>query len=302
MKLAQIRQFVALADEGSFRRAASMLNMAQPPLSVGIRKLEEDLGAALFIRGPRGVRLTAAGEAALASARQVLGKVEEMRNAVRQSETGERGLLRVGFVASATLELLPRLLIAFRAEYPQVELKLEESRTADLLEDVEQGRIDVAIVRTPILSGTSVTITRLQDDRMCLAVQKGSKWSGRKSVGLGALRDEPFIVFSHDRVPSMHAITMLMCQQEGFVPRIAEEAGQMQTILCLVESGIGVALVPGVAVHQAGGFDLIEIETAVRQPETGLALATGSGENDIAASNFRAIAVNQLSGRPETPR
>lgn len=294
MKLAQIRQFVALAEEGSFRRAAGMLNMAQPPLSVGIRKLEEDLGATLFVRGARGVRLTAAGEAALASARQVLGKVEEMRNAVRQTEAGERGRLRVGFVASATLELLPRLLIAFRAKYPQIELKLEESRTADLLEDVEQGRIDVAIVRVPVMNETRVAITPLEDDRMCLAVQKGSKWSGRKSVRLGALRDESFIVFSHDRVPSMHAITMLMCQQEGFVPRVAEEAGQMQTILCLVESGIGVALVPGVAAHQAGGFDLVEIEGAERLPNVGLALATGSGENDTAAANFRAIAVNQV--------
>ena len=291
LKLAQIRQFVALAEEGSFHRAANVLNMAQPPLSVGIRKLEEDLGATLFLRGPRGVRLTPAGEAALGSARQVLIQVEEMRNAVRKTIGGERGRLRVGFVASATLELLPRLLIAYRAKYPHVELKLEESRTADLLEDVEQGRIDVAIVRTPIMDQSSVVIRPLENDTMCLAVQKGSKWSRRSSVRLGELRDEPFIVFSRDRVPSMHAITMLMCQQEGFVPRIAEEAGQMQTILCLVESGIGVALVPGVAAHQAGGFDLIEIEKSDPQSNIGLALAMASGEGGAAALNFEAIAL-----------
>ena len=291
MKLAQIRQFVALADEGSFHRAAAVLNMAQPPLSVGIRKLEETLGTPLFIRIPRGVRLTPAGEAALVSAREVLAKVDELRNAVRQTEIGDRGRLRVGFVASATLELLPRLLIAYRSKYPHVELKLEESRTADLLVDVEQGRIDVAIVRTPIMTETSVAISPLESDCMRIAVQKGSRWSGRKSVSLAALREEPFIVFSRDRVPSMHAITMLLCQQAGFVPRIAEEAGQMQTILCLVESGLGVALVPGVASSQLGRFDLIGIEDAGPHAEIGLALAMSPGAISAAASNFQAISL-----------
>lgn len=291
MKLTQIRQFVALAEEGSFHRAANVLNMAQPPLSVGIRKLEQDLGTALFLRGPRGVSLTPAGAAALPSARQVLAKVDEMRNAVSKSETGEFGRLRIGFVASATLDLLPRLLLAYRAKYPEVELKLEESRTAELLEDVEQGRIDAAIVRTPIMHETGVTIRQLESDSMRLAVQKGSKWSKRKSVRLGELREEPFIVFSRERVPSMHAITMMMCQQEGFVPRIAEEAGQMQTILCLVESGLGVALVPSVAANQVGRFDLIGIDSATPPSNIGLALAIGSGENAAAASNFEAIAL-----------
>lgn len=290
IKLAQVRQFVALAEAGSFHRAAGVLNMAQPPLSVGIRKLEEELGSALFIRGPRGVKLTSAGEIALSSARQALQCIEEMRRAVRQSEAGERGRLRVGFVASATLELLPKLLIAYRARYPQIELKLDESRTADLLSDVEQGRIDVAIVRTPVMAQAGVNIEQLQGDRLHLAVPKGSIWSGRKRVSLGDLRDEPFVVFSRDRVPNMHAITMLLCQREGFVPKVAEEAGQMQTILCLVESGIGVALVPGVAAHQAGGFDLISIGMDKGDTAIGLGLVTGAAEIGAAAQNFRTIA------------
>lgn len=290
MKLAQIRQFVVLAEEGSFHRAASVLNMAQPPLSVGIRKLEEDLGVPLFVRGARGVRLTPAGEASLSHARQVLFQVDEMRKAVRQSAIGERGRLQVGFVASATLALLPRILIAFRARYPDVDLKLEEARSAELLEDVEQGRIDVAIIRTPVMTEARVAIHELEADTMCLAVPKGSKWSGRQSVSLASLRSEPFVVFSRERVPSMHAITMLMCQRAGFVPRIAEEAGQMQTILCLVESGIGVALVPGVAASQAGGFDLIGIENDDAQASIGLALAMSEGEGSAASLNFLAIA------------
>jgi DNA-binding transcriptional LysR family regulator len=290
IKLAQIRQFVTLAEEGSFHHAASVLNMAQPPLSVGIRKLEEELGAPLFVRGPRGVKLTSAGELALVSARQTLLHVDEMRNAVRSALIGERGRLRVGFVVSATLELLPRLLIAYRARYPQIELKLEESRTADLLEDVGQGRIDLAIVRTPVMQRAGVMIEQLQSDTLCLAVPKGSKWSGRKRVDLGELRDEPFVVFSRERVPNMHAITMLMCQREGFVPIVAEEAGQLQTILCLVESGIGVALVPGVAARQAGGFELLSIGISPDDTAIGLSMVTRVGEISAATQNFRTIA------------
>jgi DNA-binding transcriptional LysR family regulator len=290
IKLAQIRQFVTLAEEGSFHHAASVLNMAQPPLSVGIRKLEEELGAPLFVRGPRGVKLTSAGELALVSARQTLLHVDEMRNAVRSALIGERGRLRVGFVASATLELLPRLLIAYRARYPQIELKLEESRTADLLEDVGQGRIDLAIVRTPVMQQAGVMIEQLQSDTLCLAVPKGSKWRGRKRVDLGELRDEPFVVFSRERVPNMHAITMLMCQREGFVPIVAEEAVQLQTILCLVESGIGVALVPGVAARQAGGFELLSIGLNPDDTAIGLSMVARVGEISAATQNFRTIA------------
>jgi DNA-binding transcriptional LysR family regulator len=213
-----------------------------------------------------------------------------MRNAVRSALIGERGRLRVGFVVSATLELLPRLLIAYRARYPQIELKLEESRTADLLEDVGQGRIDLAIVRTPVMQRAGVMIEQLQSDTLCLAVPKGSKWSGRKRVDLGELRDEPFVVFSRERVPNMHAITMLMCQREGFVPIVAEEAGQLQTILCLVESGIGVALVPGVAARQAGGFELLSIGISPDDTAIGLSMVTRVGEISAATQNFRTIA------------
>jgi DNA-binding transcriptional LysR family regulator len=290
IKLAQIRQFVTLAEEGSFHRAASALNMAQPPLSVGIRKLEEDLGAQLFVRAPRGVRLTSAGEVALLSARLTLQHVEEMREAVRMTAAGERGRLRVGFVASATLALLPKLLIAYRAKYPRVEFKLDESRTAELLEDVENGRLDVAIVRTPVMTRSRVTIEQLETDSLRLAVRKDSKWAGRTSIELAELCDEPFIVFSRERVPSMHAITMLLCQREGFVPQIAEEAGQLRTILCLVESGIGVALVPGVAANQGGEFELIDIGQTNEHSVIGLGLVTGLGEIGAAAKNFRAVA------------
>src|SRR5262245_37732447 len=131
MKLQQLRQFVTLAETLNFHRAAERLNMAQPPLSISIRKLEEELGAQLFVRGQQGVQLTAEGHAALDDARLSLPHAEQVQRAVRETSAGERGGLRIGFVGSATYHLLPRLLKGFRVSYPLIDVTLAESRTAE---------------------------------------------------------------------------------------------------------------------------------------------------------------------------
>jgi DNA-binding transcriptional LysR family regulator len=302
VKLAQIRQFVTLAEEGNFHRAARTLNIAQPPLSVSIRKLEEELGTALFLRDARGVSLTEAGTSALPSARLVLFHAEELRRSVHATLSGEHGRLRIGFVASATYELLPRLLLAYRKQFPQVEIKLEEGRTSELLNEVAASKLDIAIVRTPILTHADVKVDVLEHDHLYLAVPKDSRWAGRKELQLKDLSDEPFVMFSRERVPSMHAISMALCQREGFVPKVAEEAGQLQTILCLVESGIGVALVPGVSEHQASRVDLIPIAKRKEKPAIGLGLVIGDREVSNATLNFRKIAIALGNGKADTRR
>jgi DNA-binding transcriptional LysR family regulator len=300
MKLAQIRQFVTLAEEGNFHRAAKRLNIAQPPLSVSVRKLEEELGTALFTRDPRGVTLTEAGISALPSAKQVLFHAEELRRSVHSTMAGELGRLRIGFVASATYELLPKLLAVYREQFPQVEIKLEEGRTSELLNEVAANNLDVAIVRTPILTQANVKIDVLEKDYLYLAVPKKSRWADRKELQLRELSEEPFVMFSRERVPSMHAISMALCQSEGFVPKVAEEAGQLQTILCLVESGMGVALVPGVSKHQANKVTLIPLGRRKQNPSIGLGLVIGDREVSNAARNFRRIAISLKAGEPNT--
>src|SRR5687768_3402859 len=140
MELRQLRQFVAVAEARNFRRAAEQLHMAQPPLSVAIRKLEEEVGTALFVRQPRGVVLTAAGVAALSVAQQCMASADALRDAALSAAGGESGVLRVGFVGSATYSLMPKLLPAFRSRYPDVELVLRESTNLELLALVEGGQ------------------------------------------------------------------------------------------------------------------------------------------------------------------
>jgi DNA-binding transcriptional LysR family regulator len=298
MKLQQLRQFVTLAETLNFHRAAERLNMAQPPLSISIRKLEEELGAPLFTRGQQGVRLTPEGHAALDDARQALIHAEQVQRVVRETSAGERGSLRLGFVGSATYHLLPRLLRAFRDSYPMIDVTLAESRTADLLEDVETGAIDVAIVRTPILSETAADIAILETDRLCVAVPKQSRFAGCKRARLADFSDEPFIIYSRESVPGMHALTMMACQEAGFVPQIAEQAIQLQTITCLVESGLGVALVPAVIAAQTTAVDFVEIEGKTSQVTIGLGMVIRSTRPSPAAVRFRAFALEQ-AGLPD---
>jgi DNA-binding transcriptional LysR family regulator len=290
MKLQQLRQFVTLAETLNFHRAAAQLNMAQPPLSISIRKLEEELGAPLFVRGQQGVQLTREGMAALPDARQVLLHTEQVQRAVRQTSAGERGGLRLGFVGSATYRLLPRLLRGFRQLYPLVDVTLIESRTADLLLDVEAGEIDLAIVRTPILSGARAEISVVEADRLCLAVAKQSRFAGRKRARLAEFRDEPFVIYSRESVPGMHGLTLMACQNAGFLPRIAEQASQLQTIICLVESGLGVALVPAVIAEHTDAVDFVQIDGRQESGSIGLGIAVHPSRPSPVAIRFRDFA------------
>jgi len=251
MELRQLEQFVAVAETLNFRRAAERLHMAQPPLSVAIRKLEEEVGAPLFERRARGVALTAAGAAALRTAQQCLSKAQELRAAAQAAAGGESGLLRVGFVGSATYALMPRLLPAFRARYPEVELVLRESTNLELLAMVEAEQLDIGLVRYPTASASQLRFEVVERDVFCAVLPADHVLARKRRLTLAALAQEPLIDYASTRVPGLHAMVMLAFQQAGLMPRVAQEATQVQTVISLVQSGLGVALVPSVTASLA---------------------------------------------------
>ena len=142
MNLRQLRQFVTLAETGNFHRTAELLHMAQPPLSVSVRKLEEELGSRLFERHSTGVRLTAEGQAMLPEAHLALFHAERCRQAVADAREGLGGLLRLGIIGSATYALLPELIPSVRARYPQIELELSEATSTEILDGLLARRFD----------------------------------------------------------------------------------------------------------------------------------------------------------------
>nr|WP_214652175.1 LysR substrate-binding domain-containing protein [Novosphingobium jiangmenense] len=246
----QLRYFNALAETLNFHRAAERLHISQPPLTVAIRKLEEDLGVALFERDPRGVRLTTAGLAAIAPAREALAAAEKVREAVRQGAAGLRGRLSVGFIGSAIGDLLPRIVPPFRKAYPEVELALEELNSVEIVRAIAARRLDIGLVRLPVMDSAPVAIDVIEEDELVAVLPASDVLARRKTLDLGALADRAFIIYSP--VSVLHATIRLACHRAGFAPRVAQEAVQVQTILSLVEAGLGVALVPARSARFAG--------------------------------------------------
>jgi DNA-binding transcriptional LysR family regulator len=251
VELKQLKQFVAVAQTGSVSRAAEQIGIAQPPLSVSIHKLETELGAELFVRHARGVVPSAAGEAILRPVRDILTRVADLRHLITETQAGHRGRLRIGFVGSASYSILPSLIRAFRAQYPLVELELREMGSQQAVQLVETAEIEVGMIRLPMLRTGRVAVIRAMTEPMMLMVPLDHRLAEEASVQLEALRDEAFIMYDLAAVPSMRAIAMMACEAAGFTPNIVQEAAQIHSLIALVESGLGVALLPA-SVRRAG--------------------------------------------------
>lgn len=292
MELRQLRQFVTLAETLNFHRAAERLNMSQPPLSVSIRRLEEELGTALFTRGAGGVRLTGAGMAALEEARLALRHAEQVALAAQGVQAGERGLLRIGFIGSATPRLLPRLVPPFRGLLPAVELTLRESTTAAILEGVAAGEMDLGLLRYPLVRPVpDLAVELLEPDALVAALPPGhALGAARGPLPLAALRDEPFVTFDAVAVPGLSAVVALACQQAGFQPRLRQEAVQAQTVISLVESGLGVALVPGVSARTHAGRARFRPLAEAAAAVIGIAMAVRRSGMPPLAHRFQVLA------------
>ena len=287
MDLRQLRYFVTLAETLNFRRAAARLNLSQPPLTVAIRKLEAEVGTPLFVRGSRGATLTAAGEAALGFARGALAQAEQLRIAAHDNVSGARGRLRIGFVGSAIYALLPQLIPAFRTRYPAVELILEESTSAEIARRLRTRDLDVGLIRLPLVESAKLEVVGIQGDELHVALPAAHALAEAGHIELGSLAQERFIV--HTQVSILRAVTLLACHEAGFAPEIAQEAAQVPTILSLVQSGLGVALVPSMTQRMLpGAVVLVPLDKSVKI-ETGVALPQDS--DCAAARHFADIAI-----------
>ena len=295
MDLRQLRQLVVLAETLNFRRAAERLHIAQPPLSISIRRLEESLDARLFERGRRGVRLTEAGRAALPDARLAIFHAEQARRAVRTAAAGETGTLRVGFVGSATYALLPRVLPEFRRRFPRVQLELTESTTTRILARVEEEAFDVGIVRYPVVRATPLQLQTIERDVFAAVLPARHRLARSRRLALADLAAEPFVFYSAAEVPGLHTVALLACQSAGFTPQVSQEAVQVQTVVSLVESGFGVALAPSVARRHAPERVLFrKLSDPTSALAVGLALVYKAETETVLVKRFReALRMNQ---------
>ncbi|HLI91164.1 MAG TPA: LysR family transcriptional regulator [Ktedonobacteraceae bacterium] len=246
MELRHLHYFAAVAEELHFGKAAQKLGMTQPPLSQQIQRLEEELGVQLFRRTKRRVELTEAGQAFLPEVRQALAKVEQAVTAARRAGRGEIGRLAVGFVGSASYEILPAMIRRFHECFPDVELVLRELTTSQQVRALHEGRIHVGLLRPPVSDGT-LMIESFLTEPLIAVLPETHALAGQPAVSLQELARERFITFPRHLGPGLYDQIISICQQAGFSPEITQEAVQMQTILGLVATGIGIALIPASA-------------------------------------------------------
>ena len=302
MNLRQLRQFVTLAETGNFHRAAEMLHMAQPPLSVSIRKLEEEMGEALFERRSTGVFLTTVGEAMLADARLTLFHAEQCRQAVMDARQGQGGLLRMGIIGSATYALLPELIPSLRERFPKIELELTEATSSEILDGLVSRRFNVGFVRYPVLHPAPFELLPMDRDDFVLAVSERSPLAAQEAIALSEAAHEPFIMYPRDKVPSLSALALMRCQLSGFTPRVAQEAMQVQTIMSLVASGLSVGLVAGVArLVMPRGVKCLALTDNPPGFHVGIALARLQGNTSRLVERFTEHALRFSTAPDVTP-
>jgi DNA-binding transcriptional LysR family regulator len=294
MDLRQLRQFVAVAEERSFRRAAERLHVSQPPLSVAVQRLEADIGAQLLERNRHGVKLTAAGEAFLLEARRTLAHATLAIEIAQRAASGKVGTLRLSYVPSAGIDVVPRLLRSFRDDHPDVKLILHGDTSAQQLAALAHGSVDVGIVVPPVQESRELRVKAFSHEDLVLAVPGNHALAGAPRVQLKDLSDESFVGFPVKEGPGFENAVMAACQECGFIPRFVQTASQMQAILALVAGGMGVALVPramsAVAMENVAYLQLRMRNAAIRYP---LALAWNPANANPALNAFVALADRQ---------
>ncbi|MDR7313906.1 LysR family transcriptional regulator [Brevibacillus nitrificans] len=241
MELRQVRYVLAVAEERSFSRAANRLHLAQPSLSQQIAKLEKLLGVSLFHRLPQHVELTDAGQRFVQVAQTLVDMSEGLEREMRAYAIGESGKLLVGSLPITGAYVLPRVISAFTKQFPGVELQLMEDTSSHLEQLLVRGKIDVSLLTMPI-SDPSLEIIPAINEEIFLALPPSHPLADRKEIDLAEVADQPFILLKEGQ--GFRTISLRLCEQAGFRPRIVFESSNIQTVQSLVAAGMGLSFAP----------------------------------------------------------
>jgi DNA-binding transcriptional LysR family regulator len=248
MELRHLRYFSAVAEYLNYSEASRRLHVAQAAISQTILDLEQELEARLFLRTKRRVQLTAAGSIFLKEAEEILRRADQATRLVRRAARGEVGTLRIGFLGPATSEFLPALIQDYRSKYPDVQLRLEHMTPDEQLAAFDEGRIDVGLSRSlPLERRSSFNESTLYTDYLIVALPGAHPLAKERAIKLEKLAGEPFVLFNRLGAPSAFDQVIATCRRAGFSPHVVLEPSSLATVITLVESGLGVSLVPGCA-------------------------------------------------------
>jgi DNA-binding transcriptional LysR family regulator len=290
MELRDLRYFEALASELNFGRAARLLHMTQPALSLAVARLEKEVGCALFQRTHYGVSLTQAGSVLLAETQGLHYTVERACGLARRAGVGDFGSLTVGFLDSALFDVLPGALSAFRSCYPAVELTLRQRMSSELITGVERGGLDVAFVR-PDVPRAGLEVKPLVREDTMVALSRTHHLASKRSLRLSDLAEEHFVLPEIQVAPILYARWIDACAEAMFSPRIVAHVTSAQVLIELIAQRIGIGF--------AAKSWLVRDDRVVARPladvqlDLVLALAYRPDRMSQACENFVALTLRQ---------
>ncbi|HMN83248.1 MAG TPA: LysR family transcriptional regulator [Burkholderiaceae bacterium] len=291
--LRSLQCFDVLADTLHFGRAAAALGIAQPPLSIRIRQLEQALGVRLFERGRAGVRLTAAGRLLKLESGSLLVRHAAIIERVAAAARGEIGALRIGFVTPAEYSFLPDRLREFRTHAPGVRLQLHEMTSDAQAAALADGTLDAGFVLPPLARPTLDYRPVFRDSLIAALPSRHPLTRARGPVAVRQLADEPLVIFPRDKAPGLHDDIISVYAAAGITPVVGQEAIQMQTIVSLVAAGLGVAIVPA-SLRNLGRKGVVYRALAGRVPAVEIGVAFRRAERDPVLQRFVAFVAKGL--------
>jgi DNA-binding transcriptional LysR family regulator len=293
MELRQIRSFLSIAETLSFVRSAEMIHLSQPALSLQIKALEEELGVRLLERNRRRTILTAAGIAFHEDVAGVLVGLDQAIQRAKLAAVGRLGLLRIGFISTAANEIVPGIIREFRELHPQVEFSLRNILPMDQIQMLNNGTIDIGFLRLPISEHWGLEVVPVHQERFVLVVPASHKLAKRKRVRLNELANQDFVMYERKHAPGFHDLLLGILRDAGIVPKVCQIAGEMPTLIALVDSGAGIAILPASAVRKST-TPVVVCEIADNIPMSEIGLAVRKASLSAIVTKFRDFALATL--------
>jgi len=294
MEFHQLRYVCAIAETGNFSRAAERCQIAQPSLSQQGLKLEADLGAKRFDRLGRSVRLSEAGRAFVLHARTILEQMEVARSSVAEKNAGLRGSVAVGVIPTVGPYLMPSYTAAFTKKYPEAKLRIVEETTSVLVERLRELSIDVAILALP-LRHKDLELFPIRTERLFAVLRRDHSRASAASLALKDLRGESFVMLRDGHC--FRDLSITTCTRARVTPKIAFESGQFSSLLGMVAAGVGVSLIPEMAIDRNVGCRYVPISDLQATRTIVAAVLRGRSFNRVQ----RAF-VYGIGGRPKEAR
>jgi LysR family hydrogen peroxide-inducible transcriptional activator len=298
MEFHQLRYVCAVAEMGSFSRAAERCEIAQPSLSQQVLKLEEDLGSKLFDRLGRSVRLTEAGRAFMPHARAILKQMETARSSVAAKQTDVRGSVAAGVIPTIAPYLMPGYIAAFAKKYPDAKLRVVEETTPILVEGLRDLSIDLAILALP-LRHKDLEVFPIRTEPLFAVLPKDHPRAAAKSLSLKDLRGEAFVMLRDGHC--FRDLSLATCTHARVTPNIAFESGQFSSLFGMVAAGVGVSLVPEMAIDRNAGCRYVRLSDARALRTIVAAVLRGRSFNRVQQAFVSGLQARPQRRRPSSP-